>query len=213
VVAQHARGSGIGTALMRAAAQALRARGVTDEWHLNVKADNAAAIRLYERFGMKPVFRSVAVRFPWANLALLPVDPAPVTVRPVADAAVPDIERALGMTPGRLELSRSRGVGVTLQLRDAKLAPVGVACFDPAFPGAYPFCVARPALASALLDGIAPHVYTGNLDLQIVVERDDALADTLIAAGATVRMRLLHFAGPLPEFPSDEPPAVRPTPG
>jgi len=31
-----------------------------------------------------------------------------------------------------------------------------------------------------------------------VIEDDDALADALIAAGAVVRMRLLHYAGPLP---------------
>jgi uncharacterized protein YaiI (UPF0178 family) len=33
---------------------------------------------------------------------------------------------------------------------------------------------------------------------QLVIEHDDALADALIAAGAVVRMQLLHYAGPLP---------------
>jgi GNAT superfamily N-acetyltransferase len=202
-VAPQARRAGIATALMTAAAHQLRARGVTTDWHLNVKADNAPALQLYERFGMKVLYSSVALRFAWANIDRLPSEDSAVTVRPVADAAVPDIERALGIVDGRLELARSRGRGVTLQLRDERLAPVGVACFDPSFPGAFPFRVARPTLASLLLDALAPHVRTGDLDLQIIVEHDDALADTLIAAGAVVRMRLLHLAGPLPPPPEE----------
>lgn len=204
VVAPAARRGGIGVALMMAAAERLRARGVTTEWHLNVKADNAPAIRLYERLGMHVLHHSVVLRFEWKDLDRLPDDEASVTVRPVADAAVPDIERALGMMPGRLELSRSRGVGVTVQLRDERLAPVGVACFDPAYPGAFPFCVARPTLAATLLDALLPNVRTGDLHLQLVIEHDDALADTLIAAGAVVRMRTLHYVGPLPEPPSED---------
>jgi GNAT superfamily N-acetyltransferase len=216
VVAPAARRGGIGTALMMAAAQQLRARGVTTDWHLNVKADNAPAIQLYERLGLKPLYHSVALRFAWANIDRLPSEESAVTVRPVADAAVPDIERALGIVDGRLELARSRGRGVTLQLRDERLAPVGVACFDPSYPGAFPFRVARPTLAVLLLDALAPHVRTGDLDLQIMIEHDDALADTLIAAGAVERMRLLHYAGPLPPAPetddSGSTPAT-PTPG
>jgi GNAT superfamily N-acetyltransferase len=198
VVAPGARGAGIGAALMTAAATQLRARGVSDAWHLNVKADNAAAIRLYERLGMRVQHRMVALRFAWAHLDRLPADDAHVTVLPVSAGEDDDIERALDILGGRLEVSRSRGTGVLLQLRDDQLAPVGVACFDPASPGAFPFCTTRPALAAPLLRALAPHARPGDLDLQIVIEDDDALADALIAAGATVRMRLLHYAGPLP---------------
>jgi len=52
VVVREARGAGGGAQLMTAAAAQLRLRGATEDWHLNVKADNTAAIRLYERFGM-----------------------------------------------------------------------------------------------------------------------------------------------------------------
>jgi ribosomal protein S18 acetylase RimI-like enzyme len=198
VVAPDARGAGVGAALMTAAATQLRALGVTAAWHLNVKADNAAAIRLYERFGMRIEHRSVALRFAWAHLDRLPADDAPVTVLPVAAGDDDDVERALGILGGRLQVSRARGGGVLLQLRDAQLAPVGVACFDPALPGAFPFCATRPALAAPLLRALAPHARPGDLDLQVVIEDDDDLADALIAAGAVVRMRLLHYAGPLP---------------
>jgi ribosomal protein S18 acetylase RimI-like enzyme len=198
VVAPGARGAGIGAALLTAAATQLRAHGATSAWHLNVKADNAAAIRLYERLGMQVEHRSVALRFAWANLDRLPADDAHVTVLPVPAGDDDDIERALGILGGRLQVSRSRGGGVMVQLRDEQLAPVGVACFDPAFPGAFPFCAARPALAAPLLRALAPHARPGDLDLQVVIEDDGALADALIAAGAVVRMRLLHYAGPLP---------------
>jgi GNAT superfamily N-acetyltransferase len=203
-VAPDARRAGIGTALMMAAAHQLRAHGVTTDWHLNVRSDNAAAIQLYERLGMHVLYQSIALRFAWANIDRLPTEDSAVTVRPVADAAVPDIERALGIIDGRLELMRSRGRGVTLQLRDERLAPVGVVCFDPGFPGAFPFRVARPTLAALLLDALAPHVRTGDRDLQIIVEQDDALAATLVAAGGVVSKTLLHYAGPLP-LPPESP--------
>jgi GNAT superfamily N-acetyltransferase len=205
VVAPGARGAGIGTALMMAAAQTLVAHGVTTEWHLNVKASNASAIRLYERLGMQVRYCSVALRFPWTSVERLPEDPAPVTVRPVADAAVPDLERALGILGGRLALSRSRGRGITVQLRDQQLSPVGVAYYDPEYAGAFPFCVARPTLASVLLEALEPHVRTGQMDLQIIVEHDDALTDTLLAAGGDVRFRLLHYAGQIPGVPEETP--------
>jgi ribosomal protein S18 acetylase RimI-like enzyme len=198
VVAPAARGAGVGAALLTAAARQLRERGVTDAWHLYVKADNAGAIRLYERFGMRVEHRSVALRFAWANLDRLPADHTHVTVLPVPAEDDDDVERALGILGGRLGVSRSRSGNVMLQLRDDQLAPVGVACFDPAFPGAFPFCTTRPALAAPLLGALAPHARPGDLDLQVVIEDDDALADALIAAGAVVRMRLLHYAGPLP---------------
>jgi len=150
------------------------------------------------RLGMRFEHRSVALRFAWANLGRLPADDAPVSVLPVSDGEDDDIERALGILAGRLHMARSRGNRITLALRDERLAPVGVACFDPAFPGAFPFCAARPALAGPLLRALAPHARPGDLDLQLVVEDDDALADALTAAGAVVRMRLLHYAGPLP---------------
>src|SRR5687767_15556506 len=52
VTAPDARNTGVGAALMRAAAAELRARGVA-LWHLNVKVGNAPAIHLYEKLGLR----------------------------------------------------------------------------------------------------------------------------------------------------------------
>lgn len=199
VVAPGARGAGIGAALLTAAATELRARGATDKWHLNVKADNAPAIRLYERFGMRAAHRSMMLRLAWANLDRLPADDPRVAVLPVLDGDDDDIERALGILAGRMLMMRLRHGRVALQLRDEQFAPVGVACFDPALPGAFPFCVTRPALAAPLLRALAQHARPGDLELQVVIEDNDALVEALLAAGAIVRMRLLHYAGPMPD--------------
>jgi ribosomal protein S18 acetylase RimI-like enzyme len=198
VVAPGARGGGVGAALMAAAAAELRARGADDQWHLNVKVDNTAAIRLYERLGMRVEHASTALQLAWARLDDLPQDSTPVRVLPVAAEEDDDIERALDILSGRLQMNRARAGVILRQLRDAQLAPVGFACFDPAFPGAFPFRVARPALAGALLRTLAPHARPGDLELQLVIEDDDALTEALLAAGAQVRLRLLHYAGPLP---------------
>jgi hypothetical protein len=99
-------------------------------------------------------------------------------------------------------MARRRDGRVTIQLRDAELAPVGVACFNSGFPGALPFCAARPTLAAPLLRALAPYPRPREPDLQIVIEDDAALAGALVAAGAVVRMQLLHNAGPLPEAPT-----------
>lgn len=197
VVAPEARGARIGEALMTAAAHALRTWGVTGEWSLNVKVDNAPAIRLYERLGLCPVYPTIVLRLAWTRLDRLPVEAAPVTVAPVSDEDVDELERVLGLLAGRLRLARSRPGRATLQLRDGQGAPVGVACLDPAM-GAFPFAVPRPGLAGPLLRALAPHVRPGDPEIKLVIENDEVLSAALSAAGAEVHLRLLHYAGPLP---------------
>jgi GNAT superfamily N-acetyltransferase len=197
VVAPHARGARIGEALMHAAAADLRAWGASERWHLNVKAGNASAIRLYERVGMRPAYPSVALRLAWADAERMPIA-AGVTASPVVPEDDGDLERALGVLDGQLPVIRGRPGRVLLQLRGTHGEPAGVACFDPAFPGAFPFAVARPALAGALLRAIRPHARPGDTQVNLVVEHHDELVGALIAAGAEVRLRLLHYIGPLP---------------
>lgn len=193
VVAPDARNLRIGDALMRAAATRLHASGV-DEWHLNVKLGNAPAIRLYERLGMTALHRSAAVRFPWARLGELPVEDA--VAAPADGSDDDDLERALDVLGGRLAMARQRPGMVIVQLRDARRAPVGVACFDPAFPGAYTFRVARPGLAAPLLRALEPHAQ--HAELQILVDEDPDLVAALVAAGGEIRMHTLHYRGALP---------------
>lgn len=191
VVDAAARGAGAGEALMLAAAARFRALGLA-EWHLNVKVDNAPAIRLYEKLGMAVEHRTTVLGLDWSALDRLPHDDA--TVLPVDPAEDDDIERALHLIGGRLAMTRRRASRRLIQLRDSSCAPVGIAVFDPEL-GASPFRVARPGLAAPLLAACRP--YATKPTLQVVIEDDAALADLLVAAGATVKLRLLHYLGVL----------------
>jgi GNAT superfamily N-acetyltransferase len=191
VVAPAARGTGVGGELMRTAAAQLKHAGVP-EWHLNVKVDNAPAIRLYEKLGMAVEHRTTVLGLDWSALDRLPHDDA--TVLPVDPAEDDDIERALHLIGGRLAMTRRRASRRLIQLRDSSCAPVGIAVFDPEL-GASPFRVARPGLAAPLLAACRP--YATKPTLQVVIEDDAALADLLVAAGATVKLRLLHYLGVL----------------
>jgi GNAT superfamily N-acetyltransferase len=188
VVAPDARHRGVGLALMTAAADALRLAGAS-EWHLNVKAHNAAAIQLYEKLGMRAEHRSTIVQLAWANVPQ--VSAAVTAAAPEEDD---DLERAFALPSGRIAMARRPG-RIVRQLRDTDLSVLGFAVFDRELPGATLFRVTQPALAAPLLAALradARHDY-----LQVVVENHDALADALIAAGGMVRLRLLHYSGPL----------------
>ncbi|HUJ63149.1 MAG TPA: GNAT family N-acetyltransferase [Kofleriaceae bacterium] len=193
-VAAGARRSGVGGALLAAAATRLRAAGA-DEWHLNVKADNRDAIRLYERAGFAVEYRSTQLRIAWASALALPGEAAAASRIAPADDAV--LEHAFGLVDGRLARARMRPDRALVQLRGDDGASLGLAAFDPQLPGAYPFYVARPALAGTLLRALAPHAHTTDGELAVMIERDDALVAALRAAGARVTMELLHYRGAL----------------
>jgi ribosomal protein S18 acetylase RimI-like enzyme len=53
-VSPQARGAGVGTALLGAVRAELEARGCR-HWSISVATDNAAAVRLYERAGFRPL--------------------------------------------------------------------------------------------------------------------------------------------------------------
>jgi hypothetical protein len=191
VVAPGAR-DGIGEQLMTASAKALRDAGAA-EWHGSVAANDVTAIDLYEKLGMRAEHRSTVVRLAWSTIGALPAELA--AVQPVSPEEDDDIERALDLESGRIAMARRERARVLLQLRDRELAPIGFAAFDPAARCAMPFRVARPSLAAVLLASLRKHARHD--DAQIVVENHDALAEALVAAGAAVRLRLLHFTGAL----------------
>jgi ribosomal protein S18 acetylase RimI-like enzyme len=58
VVAEAARGRGIGTLLIEACAERLREQGVT-HWGVAVVEANEGATRLYERAGFRPYYRNL----------------------------------------------------------------------------------------------------------------------------------------------------------
>ena len=185
---------------MRAIAARLRDLGCA-RWCLNVKRDNAPAIRLYERVGMKRAYGSSAIDVPWTVPASLPASPAGVTacvVDPADDAAIED---AWSMPRGRLAQQRAQPGRLLFRLADAagpRELGLGVACFAPAFPGAFPFRGASIERASALFAVIRAHAQPEDTHLHVLDEDDEALAAALVACGAVVSFDLWHFEGALP---------------
>lgn len=195
-VASTARGRRVGSTLMRAVADRFRADGMT-EWHLNVKADNGDAIRLYEHLGFVVQYAACQVELAWANVAALPDDPEPTSVAAIGEADLAPIEAAFPLVAARLASSMRRGDRVLRVLRTADGRPVGVAAFSPEQPGSFPFALARPTLARRLCEELAPHRRPSDAISNYVVEDDTALIDTLVAAGGEIKLQLLHYAGPL----------------
>ena len=189
VVAPEARGRGYGRRLMTSFADRLRAHGI-ERWELNVKPDNVPAIALYERLGMRPVYRTDVLRLTWAQAEALPRAPADVAeVPPETDA---EVEAALDVPRGLLARGRAEGRH-PIALHDPTGHPVGLALFDPDFPGAFPFRVAHPDLAGTLLDGLRP--FARHPFLTLTAEGDEALAERLVATGATLMLRVVHYVG------------------
>lgn len=196
VVDPAARGQGRGYEVMRALASHLRALGCR-RWCLNVAPSNEPALRLYRGLGMRTAYRSTALRFDWDLLARLPeaykMSLGTCLIDPVDDAA---IEAAFALPDGQLADLRARPGQLLLRLDDPDHA-LGFAAFDPQFPGAFPFRVARPALAGPLLRALQQHALPDSF-MQLVIEDDEPLSARLLAAGARLRLELLHLRGELP---------------
>ncbi|XXX82596.1 GNAT family N-acetyltransferase [Sorangium sp. So ce134] len=201
VVAPSHRGRGVGAGVMRAVAAHLRSRGCT-RWCLNVKPDNAAAVRLYRSAGMEHVYAMTTFQLAWDAAAGLPRPARPVIARPVQPPDDASVEAAFDLLPGQIAEARGRGGLALLCLVDPAApgaAPLGFANFDPFLPGAFPFRVVAPDLAAPLLEAIRPHAPRTPEALLVTVEDDDALAAALRAVGATVQLVGAHFRGEIPD--------------
>ncbi|MFO0574688.1 MAG: GNAT family N-acetyltransferase [Polyangia bacterium] len=190
------RGRGLARAALLLLADELRAVGCT-RWCLNVRPDNTPAVALYTSLGMRREYGSVALRLAWSATDTLPPPEAPhrgELLAPMHDGA---IESGFGLLPGQLASARAAG-RVLCAVRDADGAAVGVAIFDPHFPGAFPFRARRPALAQPLLAVMRPHARPGDPEVHLVIEADDTLAEHLLRAGAIVKLRFDHYGGALP---------------
>lgn len=196
VVDARARGRGHGRLVMRLLADHLRARGCR-RWCLNVAPGNEPALRLYHGVGMTIAYRSAALRFDWDAVDRLPGDDMTFETCPIDPTEDAGITAAFDLPPGQLAALRGDPARVHLRLQgrsDPADLGLGFASFDPNFPGAYPFRVARPGLAPALLRALRPHAVPGTF-MQLVVEDDDALRARLLAAGARLRLDILHLRG------------------
>lgn len=195
VTAPEARRSGIARALLRAVAERARAAGC-ESWCLNVEPRNAAARALYTSLGFELVYHSQVQRFAWARLEHHhpPLEEHAWLIDESDDAAV---ERAMRLEVGQLALARAAGGRVLMMLEDADQEVVGVAQFDPSFPGAYPFRVARPELALDLLHALRSHARPSDPWIQLCIEGQPEVAALLRDHGAEVRFDMMHLRGHL----------------
>lgn len=197
VVDPSRRRAGIGRALLLAVARRLREAGC-ERWCLNVKPDNAAAIALYQGLGMAIQHRATAMRFDWSLVDALPRTPG-ILARPIAPEHDQALEAAFGLSSGQLAQGRAQAGRVLVALVDeGSGVSLGVALFDPTFPGASPFRVARPELAADLLAALRPHALPSWPFMQLVAENDAALVRLLMERGARVRFEMLHLHGIVP---------------
>ncbi len=191
VTMPQARRRGVARALMRAAASRLRDAGCA-EWMLNVKVENSAAKALYESLGMGFSYASCVLRLEWSRALALPAAGLDAFEPKEGDDAA--LEEAFKLPDGLLRERRKLG-RVLLAVSDP--APAGLAVFDPAFPGAFPFQARSLCVAGTLLRAIDETRRREDPFVNLVVERDARLIDALIEAGAEPRIRLEHWRGPL----------------
>lgn len=195
VVAPSHHGKRIGQRLMEHVASLMRGRGLT-RWALNVKPDNASAIRLYERMGMRAVYTSQALRFAWELAGSLPSGTGlrPFVIDVVRDA---EVEAASRLSPGQLATARRVPDNVLVGV-ESDMGVVAAGVFAPRFPGAYPFRAASPEAARVLLEALQPHALPELPYMQVVVEGQPELATALRAAGALLRLDIVHYKGAIP---------------
>lgn len=181
--------------LLDEVAKSLRRSGSTS-WRLNAKPENHAAINLYTSLGFQRVHSSVALRFDWSSLEQLEPGPAvrvQVNANSNHDAG---IEKVFGLPKGQLAALRA-AQRVLVSLVDERELPVAFAAFNPVYPGAMPFRVGSPQFARAILSAMQPHALPAAQWTGLVVENDEALAQVLLSAGATVRSRIDAYVGSL----------------
>lgn len=193
------RGRRIGRAVLEEVAARFRAAGCR-RWSLNVKPDNEPALRLYRSVGMREKYESKALALEWDVVAGLPAPSREVTARLLEPEEEAAIEDAFGLPRSTLTVSRRYPGRALLRLVDVAApaeARVGVASFDPCFPGSFPFRVADPTFARALFEGMRPHALAKFSHVGLVVEDDAALVEMLVAHGAKVRLEIVHYEGAL----------------
>jgi GNAT superfamily N-acetyltransferase len=192
------RGRGFGRTVMETLAARFRDAGCS-QWCLNVKPDNLPALHLYRSVGLEQAYASTALRIDWSLVERLPQPERNVTARVVEPGEERALEAAFGMPGGTLAAARTQGK-VVLRLVDSaapEAARVGLASFDPHYPGAFPFRAAHPSFARALLESMKLRALPEHSYVQMVVEDDAELSRSLVERGATVRMEILHLRAAL----------------
>jgi GNAT superfamily N-acetyltransferase len=194
VVDPVAHGRGVGGALMRELGARAKSAGCA-RWMLYVKPDNAPAIRLYERCGMRAVARSRSMEIPWSAVERLPNgegegDTEAFVVPPEEDARV---ERAAGLLTGQIGALRAGGGRVFLGLRRGEEL-VGFAAFDPSFPGAMPFMADRPWIVRRVLEAMQPHARPEHAGVRFLAVNEEVWT-AAEGAGAKLMVETMRMEG------------------
>lgn len=205
VVDPAARRRGVGRRILVALAARFRGAGCR-RWCLNVKPDNHAARALYESCGMERGRATEVVRLAWGDEERLPVAAGLVAAVPPEDDGA--FEDRFGVPRGLLAASRGAGK-IALGARADGGDPAGLACFDPLFPGSFPFAAVDGSVARALVERcrelraaiVDPEHRWREHGHQVVIEGDAALAAALIAVGGVRVLETLHYAGDLDRAP------------
>ena len=190
-VDRHLRGQRIGQRLLEHARDAAGAAGCT-RWYLNVKRDNTAAIRLYERCGLSLELESTVVKLDWARI---PRVEGVVEQLSTADDDV-EIATRFDVPLDRIKMFRARATYRMIALRDETGALIAFAPFDPAFPGTPMLHAARPDLAPALVEAIRHHADPQLDFVRLCVEGNRPLTDALLALGGDVVFEILRLGAP-----------------
>jgi ribosomal protein S18 acetylase RimI-like enzyme len=196
-VASGHRRQGVGRALMRAAADRFRTAGC-HTWCLNVRPHNEEALALYTHLGMQVRARATAFVVDWGDIARLPPSP-PCVLRAARVEDDDAITRVFALPEGQLAHLRRLAERVHLVALGEDGGVEAYACFDPGFPGAFPFRVRTHLHLRAMLEALRPHARAGDTHLRLVAEDGSDEVEALIAAGAEVAMEFVHLDGPIPQ--------------
>jgi ribosomal-protein-alanine N-acetyltransferase len=198
-VAPQVQRRGGGRALMHEVRARVTTAGCT-RWYLNVKQDNASAIRLYERSGMAIEREGWAVDLEWLRAAKLPgnweAGGQEAAGQPFAPIAEDDasIAACLGVDVERIAHLRAQSGVVLRALREGG-APVAFGAFDPAYPSIYPLQATGVGPARALLDAFRPQARHPRV--HVVVEGNGSIAAALQEVGGELRHSTFRMAGVL----------------
>jgi hypothetical protein len=223
------RRRGIATALLQAVAQKLQEEPTCcSQWRLHVRPDNHAATALYRnKFGFQKCHGTAEVHLTsWDSVLDQETkeegeekkpddnDDDMIGVQPVSPEEEAAIESTFGLVRGVFAQARAFGGRIPLQLKKRRQGNsknengdnellLGCCIFDPAFPGAYPFCVQNKreekplaaddlfGFAKKLLQEMYKHRHTEKEDVFLLIENQDALVEALVAAvGAKVEIHL-----------------------
>ena len=192
------RKQGVATELMRTMVHHCLRIGLSDMM-LYVQSDNAAAIRLYERFGFRTVESAYQFILSGPRLLTPPPDDVgePITAVPITDlsgSSVPQWPREWS----NIADTHRPPEQYVLVFRDESGTHRGYCRLVPCFPGCFPFVVDRPAtyLAGAL--HALREFLLPEKDILKLTFSDDALADACVELGLKLNYQLfkmLRLAG------------------